>query len=284
MRDSTIDSTDRIRHATHELRTVANALRVMQQLADAEVALSVTDLASRLGLAPSTTHRILATLAGQGFAVRVPLNRRYRAGPALTQLARRSLLDHVKLGEAGRSSLERLASESGETSHLAVLDGAEALGIGHVESTQPVVARHPVGSRVPAHATAVGQAILAHLPDVVARFVSGRLAAYTPLTITDLRTLQQVMEEIRHRGYAINVGQLHLETAGVAAPIFDESGSVIASVGISGPSARIGDHARLERLAALALDGARDIRRRLADLDSSHHAPSEADSALPEAR
>ena len=269
MRD---DASPSIRaRAGGELRSVTNALRVMEALAEADRPMAVTELASRLGLAPSTTHRILATLAAEGFAARVPAHRRYRAGPSLASLARRALLDNVRLTEAARPVLQWLAAESGETTQLAVLDGSDTVAIDHVDSAQPVIVHHPAGSRVPAHATAVGQAILAHLPEVAARIAREGLVAHSSRTITDPIGFVDELETIRRRGYAVNVGQLHPETAGVAAPIIESSGAVIASVGISGPAARIGSPQRLAELARLAVLGATEVRRRLDELEPPRH-------------
>src|SRR5690554_2475349 len=98
-----------------ELRSVGNALRAILELAEADGPLAVTELARRLEVAPSTAYRLLATLVAHGFAVQVPALRQYRAGPALSRLGRKSLLDDVRLREAGRPVLERLAAQTGET-------------------------------------------------------------------------------------------------------------------------------------------------------------------------
>jgi len=235
----------------------------MEALTDADRPMALTELAQRLGFAASTTHRILATLTAEGFAVRVPAVRRYRAGPGLARLARRSLLDNVRMAEAARPALRRLAAGSGETSQLTVLDGWDTVAIDQVDSMQPVIVHHPAGSRVPAHATAVGQAILAHLPEVAARIARDGLVAHSSRTITDADTFMAELETIRRRGYAINVGQLHPETAGVAAPILEASGAVLGSIGISGPAARMSEDERLTALARLAVVGASDVRDRL---------------------
>jgi IclR family acetate operon transcriptional repressor len=258
-------------HRGGELRSVTNALRVMEALADADRPVAVTELAARLGLAASTTHRILATLAAEGVAVRVPAHRQYRAGPGLARLARRSLGDNVRLAEAAHPVLRGLAAESGETSQLSVLDGWDTVAIDHVDSTQPVIVHHPAGALVPAHATAVGQAILAHLPDVARRMARDGLIAHTRRTITDPDRFAAELEVIRARGYAINVGQLHPETAGVAAPIIDGSGSVLGSIGISGPTARIAGSDRLEELARMTVRGAASVLRRLDELEPPMH-------------
>ena len=256
-------------HPAGELRTLGNALRVIAELADAEEPLALTQLATRLHQAPSTIHRILATLTTQGYASRVPAGRRYRGGPSLPRLARRALRDRGHLVDAGHAVLERLASASGETAHLSVLDGSETLGVDLVQGNQAVVAHHPVGSLVPAHATAMGQAMLAHLPELAARIARDELRGFTPETITDRTVFERVLAEVRDRGFAMNVGQLHAETAGVAAPIFDRWGSVVAAVGITGPSSRLRAQSRLRGLGVLANEGSSDIARRLAELAPS---------------
>lgn len=256
-------------HTAGELRTLGNALRVIAELADAEEPLALTQLAARLRLAPSTIHRILATLTTQGYAARVPTGRRYRGGPALARLARRALRDRGHLVDIAHAELERLAAASGETSHLSVLDGSDTLGVDLVQGNQPVVAHHPVGSLVPAHATAMGQAMLAHLPELAARMARDELRRFTPQTITDAPEFERVLAEVRARGFAMNVGQLHPETAGVAAPIFDPWGSVIAAIGITGPSSRLRAQRRLRALGMLAHEASVKIGRRLEALTPS---------------
>lgn len=254
-----------------ELRSVRNALRALMELAESDRPLAVTELARRLEVAPSTAYRLLTTLVAHGFAIQVPALRRYRAGPALTRLGRTSLLHDVRLREAGRPILERLAAQTGETTHLAVLDGGDAFGVDHVESLHPVAVRHPVGSRVPAHATAVGQALVAHRPEVAQALVAAGLTAYTRHTITEAGAFERALGDIRRRGYAVNLRQWHRDTAGVAAAVLDGSGTPLASLGISGPASRIGRRAQLDALGALARDGAREVAARLTRPSGAHH-------------
>lgn len=253
-------------HGSGELRTLRNALRVIAELADAEEPLALTQLATRLALSPSTVHRILATLTAQGYAAQVSVGRRYRGGPSLTRLARQTLRDRAHLVTAAHAVLERLAAESGETAHLSVLDGPETLGVDLVQGNQAVVAHHPIGALVPAHATAMGQAMLAHLPELATRIATDGLRGFTPHTITDRAAFEDALADVRDRGYAMNVGQLHPETAGVAAPVVDPWGSVVAAVGITGPARRMRAQSRLRKLGLLAADGAREIGLRLGDL------------------
>lgn len=180
-----------------ELRSVANALRLLTRLAQAEGTVGVTELARGLGVAPSTTYRLLSTLTAHGFATRLPDERRYRRGPALLRLGGRQRVgEYVRLREVAHPLLERLADRTGETTHLAVLDGLDVVGIDHVEGSQALVVRHPVGSRVPAHATAVGQALLAYQPEAAEAVVGAGLTALTGDTIADPDRLARTLEEV----------------------------------------------------------------------------------------
>ena len=255
----------------------------MEALAEADAPLAVTELATGLGMAASTTHRILSTLAAEGFAVRVPAGRRYRSGPRLARLGRPAIQENARLVGAARSTLERLAHATGETTQLTVLEGWEAVAIDHADGTQPIIAHHPAGARIPAHATAVGQAILAHLPDLAARVARRGLVPYSPRTITEQAAFIEELARIRERGYATNVGQLDAGTAGAAAPIFDGWSTVVGSIGVTGPIERIGDGGALADIGARAVAAAKEIHDRLlsdtpgaASGASSAHAAAEA--------
>jgi DNA-binding IclR family transcriptional regulator len=252
------------------VRAVINALRVLDALAAAPGPMGVTELARRLGLAPSTTHRLLGTLVRAGYARHDPVAGRYRRGPALLRLSAAHPAPPAILLDAARPVLRRLADESRETAHLAILDGLDVLAVDHAESARPVVARHAVGSRVPAHATAVGLALLAHHPEVAEALAASGLDRLTDATLADGRALERQLEEVRQRGYAVNVRGWLDETAGVAAPVITRDGEAIAAVGISGPASRLGNRAVLLALGPLARAGAREIAERLAPAAPAH--------------
>jgi DNA-binding IclR family transcriptional regulator len=256
-----------------ELRSVANALRLLDELAQADGTLGVTELSRRLGVAPSTTYRLLSTLVAHGFASRHAEERRYRRGPALLRVAaRHRLVDYVRLREVAHPRMERLADRTGESTHLVVLDEPDVVGIDHVESSRGVlVVRHPVGSRVPAHATAVGQALLAWLPDAAETVIGSGLELLTGETIADPAAFRQTLAEVRDRGYAVNVRQWYAETAGVAAPVRGSDGEVLAALGISGPVSRVGTQRQLAELGVEARAAADDITARLARPDERRH-------------
>lgn len=250
------------------LRSVANALAALELLVASDRPLGVTEVAHRLGVAPSTAHRLLSTLVASGFA-RHEADRRYRAGPAVARLAARPAPPAL-LRDAARPVLRWLAEASGETAHLAVLDGSSVVTIDHARTRADAETGHAVGARVPAHATAVGLALLAHHPEIVEAVVAHGLDRWTTATIVDAATLRRRLAEVRRRGYAANVRGWLAGTAGVAAPVFAANGDAVASVGISGPADRLGRRAALAALGPLARAGALAVGGRLTTAAPDH--------------
>lgn len=246
------------RSRPNELRSVGKALTLIGELVERE-SIGVAQASRILAVAPSTAHRLLTTLVAHGFAMRSPeLDGRYRLGPALVRGLRHEAVSSLRVREVAHPVLERIAARCGETAHLAVLDGLDAVGIDHVESPRAVVARHPNGTRMPPHATAVGQALLAFRPDVAEALIAEGLTHHTGETIEDPRALRRVLREVRRRGYAVNVRGWQAETAGVAAPVLDAAGRAVASVGISGPVSRV-SRRDLVAFAPLAVAAAGEI-------------------------
>jgi DNA-binding IclR family transcriptional regulator len=253
---------------TTQLRSVTSALRALEVLAATDGSLGVTELADRLTVSTSTAHRLLATLAATGFA-RCESDRRYRVGPAVARLTGHGAPPPM-LREAARPVLRWLAEVCGETIHLAVLEGAAVVTVDHVMGRRGGDAGHVVGARVPAHATAVGMALLAHRPEVVDAVVDAGLARWTARTITDPGVLRRQLADTRRRGYAINVGGWRDDTAGVAAAVVLRAGDVVAALGISGPASRVGRRSTTTALGPLARAGALALAARLAESPPSH--------------
>lgn len=256
---------------TGELRSVGAALDLLRALADTDGSIGVTEAARHLSVAPSTAHRLLTTFLAHGFAMRSPTGRGYRRGPALVRLYGRRPVQLVLLRDVAHPVLERVSRETGETAHLSILDGLDVVGIDHVESVRPVVYRHPIGSRVPSHATAVGHALLAHSPEAAEALIAEGLARLTDETVPHGSALRRSLEEVRRRGYAVNNRQWHPETAGVAAPILDANGEAVAALGISGPSSRLNRREMLDRLGRVARSAAGEIAARLPEPAAHPH-------------
>jgi DNA-binding IclR family transcriptional regulator len=137
--------------------------------------------------------------------------------------------------------MEVLAQHCQETVQLTLRRGFQGVIIEVVESPEPLRVAPARGQSVPLHSGALAKAILAFLPkpEIDRYFASGPLQRFTPDTITDPTHLGRELARIRKRGYAVSRQEVVLGAGGVAAPIFDSTGQVIASIGVSAPLQRL---------------------------------------------
>jgi DNA-binding IclR family transcriptional regulator len=244
------------------IQSVQRATRLLKAFDSGPAELGVSELSRRVDLHKSTVSRLLATLESEGLLERVPATDKYRLGFMLVRLA--GQVTHFgDLREAARSVLLDLAERSRETIHLAVLDGEEVVNVEQLSGPHMVREASWVGRRTPLHCAANGKALLAFLPPgQIERILSKPLLAITEQTITGPRRLRRELDLIRERGYAQALGEIEEGLHGVAAPIRDASGTVIASVSVSGPAYRMTAD-RLPELGALVVEAAAQISNRL---------------------
>jgi DNA-binding IclR family transcriptional regulator len=221
------------------LRTLRKSIRVLECFSIQEPRLSLSEIAKRVGLPPSTTHRILATLREEGVLEQNGSRELYRLGLKIFKMGS-VVLATMELHREALPFLEELARETGETVHLGVLNGTEVVSIEKMDSPHALTTVITIGKGAPTYCTGLGKALLAFQPETVIDHICGmRLARHTPQTITDPANLRQELAKIRALGYAIDNMELHPDVRCVAAPIRDRTGNVIASLSISGPASRI---------------------------------------------
>jgi DNA-binding IclR family transcriptional regulator len=218
---------------------VATALRLLKAFSEAEVEIGISDLAKRLGVAKSTVHRLAVTLVSEGMLEQNPDTGKYRLGIALFRLG--ALVRHrMDVSIEARQLLRALREKANETVHLAVLEGPEIMYIYNLESTQAIRMRSDIGVRKPAYCTAEGQAMLAfQSADAIDRVIGAGLPPRTAQTITDPAALRKALEAVRQRGCAIEDEESEIGMRCIAAPIRDDSGDVVAAIGLAGPVSRL---------------------------------------------
>lgn len=157
-----------------------------------------------------------------------------------------------------------LVEQCGETVNLGVIDDGEAVFIGQVESREVMRMIVRLGSRSPIHASGVGKALLAHLPEQqVARILQQRgLTRYTERSIDNPAQLREELERVRQLGYALDDEEHAIGLRCVAAAIFDQNGQALAAISLSGPKARITDN-RLDELGVAVRQTAEEITQAL---------------------
>jgi DNA-binding IclR family transcriptional regulator len=219
--------------------TLAKGLAALEWMTRQQRDCRVTDLAQAFGMARSNAHRTLQTLVECGWAVQDAATSTYRPSLRLFELG--ALVAEVAdIATLLRPHLASLAQATGETIHLARLDGAEIVYIDKFDSPLPVAAYSRVGGRAPAYCVASGKALLAAAGlDVDAlRQRLGALVAHTPNSIVDIEALHAALERTRARGYAENREEWRQGVCGLGAPVFNARGEAVAALGMSVPSIR----------------------------------------------
>ncbi len=222
------------------LTTVRNALLVLKAFRDAPGDLGVSELARRLGLGKSNVHRLVSTLAAEGFLIQDATTSRYRLGLVLAELGAAAAIDK-DFHAAAIGPLEELWKLTGETVQVALLDGRQVVFVERIESPHTLRLFNDVGRRNWAHASGTGKVLLAALPaEELDRVLDGwELAGLTPHTITDSTEFLEELRRVRARGYSVNLNESSVGIASVGAPIRDASGAVIAAVSSAGPVLRL---------------------------------------------
>jgi len=160
--------------------------------------------------------------------------------------------------------MRRLMEQSGETANLAILDGTEAVFIDQVQCRETMRTIVKLGSRVPLHASGVGKAIFASLPDdqIDALLKVRGLPRITDNTITSPETMWASIRVIRQRGWSFDDEEHLPGTRCVAAPIYDEHEEPLGAISLAGPSTRLRDE-RIRQLGPVVSHFAEEITRRL---------------------
>lgn len=223
----------------YTIEAVENALRLLLMLRG-RTQLRVTEVSDELGVARSTAHRLLSTVAHYGFVRHDAVNRVYRPGPVLVELALASA-GHSDIRQLAKPHLERLAAALHETVNLVVLEGGDVRFIDGVESDQPVRVTLRTGTRFPAHSTSSGKVLLAALPrDRVRALYPEGPGRVTEHTISDMTRLEAELDAVRRNGYATNMDENEIGLHAVAVAITDRAGTAVAAVVVAAPAARLG--------------------------------------------
>jgi DNA-binding IclR family transcriptional regulator len=199
----------------------------------------VRELAGRLGVSPSTAHRLLTDLEALGL-VSHTANGAYRLGLEFLRLAW-TTTDRFPLHEVSVQTLQDLTERSGESAFFGVYSDQrrQMMFTLTVESPHPLRYTLPTHEWLPLHAGASGLAIFAFLPEEVrASLLSRPLPRSTDRTPTDPPSLRERLDAIRQQGYAITHGERIEGGVAIAAPVFGSFDEVVGATGVTLPEAR----------------------------------------------
>ncbi|MDX6281580.1 MAG: hypothetical protein QOH03_2651 [Kribbellaceae bacterium] len=240
------------------IQSVDRAIRILGVLQGAR-RLSLSEVASRLELPPSTVHGILKTLQAHGMVVQDRDSNRYQLGPAVLKLGN-VYLDTLELRSRAVTWSEELARRSGHAVRTGVLTFDEVVIIHHEPRPDGSRQMPEVGIVIPAHASALGKALLAFLPEQVDELTGDKLRSMTSETLVDPAALRAQLAEVAKEALATEREEAVLGEAGIAAPIFDASGVAVGAIGIVLPAA---DWPPAESSFTAVREAARNISREL---------------------
>lgn len=230
-------------------------VRILETFNSARTSQTVSEIGRRAGLPRSTAHRIVSDLVDAGLLER-DADMRIRVGLRLWELATRSSSTLI-LRQAAQPSMERIRMRLGAPVQLVVRDEQEAVCLERLaapESGSPEGGIQIAG-RLPLHTSASGLVLLAFgSEELRSRVVGAPLRRMSSETITDPAMLASALDEIRLRGYAVSPGFVAPDGTGVAVPIRDRGGDVIAALSVVLARGRNPEPAILElRPAATAI-------------------------------
>lgn len=241
-------------------QSLEKAMDILEYIAAApRPGVTLAECTGILGYSKATTQRMLLTLTRRDMLHFDEELGVYSLGMLTAKLGA-EYLSRLDYRRAALPVLRELVAESGETAHLGVLTGKDVVYIELVDSPNPIRIFSKVGDTRPAYMTAIGKAILAQLPsDQRRERLPETLVGSTAHTITSFDQLYRDLAEARERGYAIDRGENRDGIRGVAAPIFNFSGTVCAALSIAGPSNRLDTDERLHELGERVIRAGRRV-------------------------
>ncbi len=213
---------------------LARGVRIIESFGVDDARLSVSEIARRSGLHVATASRLIEELVVCGWLERD--GRAVRIGVRLWEVASRAS-PTVGLREAAMPFMEDLHAVVGQHIQLGVLEGNEVLFVERLTAPGAVVNYTRIAGRIPLHASSAGLVLLAFAPNTLQqRVIGGPLKVFTNYTIRTDTQLRTALAEVRRSGYAICAGHIYDETTGIAVPIRDFSGAVVAAVSLIVPN------------------------------------------------
>jgi IclR family KDG regulon transcriptional repressor len=213
------------------LKTVEKAMRILESFSHARPELSVGELSQELGIHKSNVSRLVSSLCRGRLLEQDPVTRKVRVGVGAFRLGS-IFASRQNVVQKLLPFLGTLTARIDQSAHAVVLDGALGLVVATVESPSALRVITRVGEHRFLHATAAGKLLLAFSPPALleAIAVTPGLTKLTPTTITEMDALQKQLAEIRETRLSWNNGESHSGVGGVAAPVLDEGGNIVAAI------------------------------------------------------
>lgn len=220
--------------------SLEKAIDVLEAVGASTGGLSQSEITDRVELPRTTVYRLLATLVGRGLLRRDPARKVYCLGFRCFEMARQAYAA-PDLVAAAAAELRNLRDLTGETSYLAMLEGAEVVSLERYDGAHSERSAAALGQRKPLYCTSQGKAILSAMRaderDSLVRDLA--LKPLTEHTIIDRRRLQAELKIVAARGWSMDDEEIVIGVRCVGAPVLDAGGSVRGAISVAGPAWRM---------------------------------------------
>ncbi len=222
----------------YQVSSLEKGIKILELLVEKR-ALTVTQVAEHLDMNRAGSHRFLATLRDLGY-VEKNEDKRYQPTFRIMEMGMK-VADRFEIRQEARKFMQELSTAFKETVNLGFWDGKDILHLDKIDCLEILRIDASIGSKAPAYCTALGKAILAHLPqkELNAYLSRIRLVVHGPKTIVSKKRLREELEKTCQRGYAVDDEELTEGLRCVAAPVFDHTRRARYALSISSPAMRL---------------------------------------------
>ena len=269
---------------TYNITSVQRCLRLLSLFSEAPAGLSATEVTKLSGLPVSTVHRFLVNLQAAGF-LDCSAKGKYHLGIACFSIGH-AALGQLDIRRLSLPYLQALNQHTRETIHLTVRQGQTAVYVEKLDSPEHLRIFSRIGALVPLYCTAVGKVLLAYMPQAELETTLSQIEPrrLTANTIASRQELEQHLHRVRKAGHAFDLEEHEPHIRCIAAPIWDHTGAVNASLSLTAPAVRMAVP-RLRQLAPLIQEAGLRISRELGyqgpEVASARTAPERSANRLP---
>jgi DNA-binding IclR family transcriptional regulator len=249
------------------VQTIERVSMILDLVSRSSQGVSIRDLSDELKLPKGTVHRLLLSLSYFGYIKQDTNTKKYLLGLKLLELGN-LIINQLDLRKLAEPLLKELVESTRETVHMVIIENNEVVYIDKIETeenTGGLKMASMVGSRNPAHCSAVGKVLVSYFSDeeIDALIREKGLPQKTVHTITDPLKLKEELIIIKKQGYAIDDEENEAGIRCVAAPIFNNKGKAVSAISLSGPAFRVTKKLIQDSLKKEVIKTASEISKRL---------------------
>ncbi|MCK5542513.1 MAG: IclR family transcriptional regulator [Desulfobacterales bacterium] len=244
----------------NNLNSIEKAIKVLLKFQKSGATHGIRELSSELGFSPATVQRILKTLKKHDFVRQDVGTRQYYIGNIFYSFIQ-ALHRSNNLTSIARRFIENLATKTRETAHINIIEEGYRLCIDTIESPQTLKAGMPMGNRSPLYAGASAKCLLAFSSaDFIKNYIKKTaLEPVTDNTISNVSDLGEELDRIKNQGFAVSLGERTPGLGSLSAPVFDNTGVVLASLSLAIPEIRFSQNEYLDECINILINVAKSF-------------------------